>query len=148
MDEAVLMTDLSVVEGISAEDESNILEAIRAHNNQMLGPTDRRELAIPIRNDAGEIDGGLVGYTGRGWLFVHMLFVPDRLRGKGLAGQLLQLAEDEARARGCTGAYIDTINPQARRAYERQGYRVFGKLDNFSGDFSLTWLVKRFQTRS
>lgn len=137
------LPELKVVEGIPGEESRAILEAIRAHNNVMLGPTDRREIAIPIRNDKGETDGGLVGYTGRGWLFIEMMLVPERLRGRGMAGRLLQMAEDEARARGCTGAYIDTINPQARRAYQRQGYEVFGKLENFTGDFTLTWLKKQ-----
>ncbi|MFA7416006.1 MAG: GNAT family N-acetyltransferase [Rhizobium sp.] len=120
-----------------------ILAGIKAHNNAMLGPTDRRDIFIPLRDDEGKTVGGLVGYTGRGWLYVEMLFVPEHLRGRGLAGALLQRAEDEARARGCTGAYIDTINPQARRAYERQGYEIFGTLDHFTGDFSITWLKKK-----
>ncbi|MCM2477696.1 GNAT family N-acetyltransferase [Rhizobium sp. CG5] len=110
----------------------------------MLGPTDRRDLSIPIRDAEGKTEGGLIGYTGRGWLCVEFLFVPERYRGRGLAGKLLQLAEDEAKARGCKGAYIDTINPAALRAYERQGYKPFGRIDNFSGDYAITWLMKRF----
>ena len=120
-----------------------ILSGIKAHNNALLGPTDRRDLFIPLTDAAGKVEGGLVGYTGRGWLYVEMLYVPEHLRRQGLAGVLLQRAEDEAKARGCTGAYIDTINPQARRAYERQGYEIFGTLDNFTGDFSITWLKKK-----
>ncbi len=135
--------DLAIIEDLTDEDEQAILSGLRAHNERMLGPTDRRNLAIPLRNDAGQVDGGLVGYTGRGWLFIEMLFVPERLRGTGLAGRLLQMAEEEARARGCAGAYIDTINPSARRVYERQGYAVFGTLENFTGDFDITWMKKR-----
>ena len=114
----------------------------------MLGPTDRRDLFIPITADDGTVDGGLVGYTGRGWLYVEMLAVPERLRGKGLAGRLLALAEDEAKARGCIGAYIDTINPVARRAYERAGYQVFGRIDNFTRGLDICWLIKRFGDQS
>lgn len=138
-----LPTDLAIVDDLPAADEANILAGLKAHNNVMLGPTDRRNLAIPLRNEAGEVDGGLVGYTGRGWLCVEMLYVPERWRGQGLAGRLLQMAEDEARARGCVGAYIDTANPQARRAYERQGYQTFGMLENFIGDFHITWMKKQ-----
>ncbi|NKN38349.1 GNAT family N-acetyltransferase [Agrobacterium sp. a22-2] len=142
------MTDddpkLEVLDQTPPEDERAVLSALRAHNNQMLGPTDRRDLSIPIRDGDGKTEGGLIGYTGRGWLCVEMLFVPARYRGRGMAGKLLQMAEDEAKARGCTGAYIDTINPAARRAYERQGYKAFGSIDNFSGDYGITWLMKRF----
>lgn len=121
-----------------------ILAGIKAHNNALLGPTDRRDLFVPLTDAEGRVEGGLVGYTGRGWLYVEMLFVPENRRGQGLAGALLQRAEDEAKLRGCKGAYIDTINPEARRAYERQGYSVFGTLDNFTGEFAITWLRKLF----
>lgn len=132
---------------IADADEAAILKQLTDYNNNvLLGPTDRRGLAIVLRDEHGNADGGLVGHTGRGWLYVRLLFVPERLRGQGLAGRMLQMAEDEARARGCKGAYIDTINPAARRAYERQGYETCGSIENFTGDFSITWLVKRFQT--
>ena len=134
---------LNLTDTVPDEARETILAGIKAHNDTMLGPTDRRDIFIPLKDDEGKTVGGLVGYTGRGWLFVSMLFVPEHLRGQGLASALLQRAEDEARARGCTGAYIDTINPQARRAYMRQGYEVFGALDKFTGDFSLTWLKKK-----
>ena len=136
--------ELKILDEAPAADEKAILDALKAYNDTLLGPTDRRGLFIPLKDADGNTDGGLIGYTGRGWLYVEMLFVPERLRGKGLAGRLLQMAEDEAKARGCTGAYIDTINPKARSTYQRQGYTVFGALDNFFGDFSITWLMKRF----
>jgi GNAT superfamily N-acetyltransferase len=121
-----------------------ILAVIKAHNDTLLGPTDRRDLFIPITADNGSVDGGLIGYTGRGWLFVELLSVPERLRGQGMAGQLLVLAEEEAKARGCIGAYIDTINPVACRAYERAGYTIFGRIENFSRGQDICWLIKRF----
>lgn len=121
-----------------------ILAGIKAHNDTLLGPTDRRDLFIPITADDGSVDGGLIGYTGRGWLYVELLSVPERLRGQGRAGRLLVLAEEEAKARGCIGAYIDTINPVACRAYERAGYTVFGRIENFSRGQDICWLIKRF----
>lgn len=75
---------------------------------------------------------------------MELLFVPERLRGQGIAGKLLALAEKEARARGCIGANIDTINPVARRAYERAGYSVFGRIENFAHGHDICWLLKRF----
>lgn len=122
-----------------------ILAGIRAHNDTLLGPTDRRDLFIPLTDADGQTDGGLVGYTGRGWLYVEMLFIPGRLRGQRMAGRLLAMAEREAKVRGCIGAYIDTINPIARRAYERAGFEVFGRIENFAGGQDICWLIKRFE---
>lgn len=121
-----------------------IRKGILDFNTDMLGPTDRKNLFVPLTDEDGKVDGGLIGYTGRGWLYTEMLFVPERLRGTGTAGRLLQAAEDEAKARGCKGAYIDTINPDARRAYQRQGYEICGAIDNFTGDYAITWLKKLF----
>ena len=139
MDQKLPLTDI-----VPDTARDTILSALKAHNNVLLGPTDRRDLFVPLMDDGGKVDGGLVGYTGRGWLYVEMLFVPERLRRRGMAGRLLQRAEDEAKARGCKGAYIDTINPVARRAYERAGYSVFGCIENFAQGHDICWLLKRF----
>ncbi len=135
---------LTLSDTVSEAARDAILAGIKAHNDSLLGPTDRRDLFIPITTDDGAIDGGLVGYTGRGWLYVELLSVPERLRGQGMAGRLLASAEEEAKARGCIGAYIDTINPVACRAYESAGYTVFGRIENFSQGQDICWLIKRF----
>jgi GNAT superfamily N-acetyltransferase len=137
-------THLSISDTIPECAREAILSGIKAHNDTLLGPTDRKDIYIPISAEDGAVDGGLVGYTGRGWLYVELLLVPERLRGQGMAGKLLALAEEEARARGCVGAYIDTINPVACRAYERAGYRVFGRIENFTKGLDICWMIKRF----
>jgi GNAT superfamily N-acetyltransferase len=135
---------LKVTTVLSKKDRKAIADRLIAYNIATFGPSGRQSVAIRLRDADGNISGGLTGYTARGWLYVEMLFVPDEMRGQGMAGKLLQLAEDEARARGCIGAYIDTMNPQALRAYIRQGFTPVGSLKDFSVDHSMTWLEKRF----
>lgn len=139
-----MTTPLTLSDTVPDDAREKILAGIKAHNESLLGPTDRKDIYIPINEEDGSLDGGLVGYTGRGWLYVELLSVPERLRGQGMAGRLLALAEEEARSRGCIGAYIDTINPVARRAYERAGYSVFGRIENFAQGQDICWLIKRF----
>jgi GNAT superfamily N-acetyltransferase len=136
--------ELSITEGIAPEEENFILQKLKAFNIATFGESDRRELTIPLYADDGNIRGGLVGYTGRGWLYVSLLYVPEDLRGQGLATRMLSMAEDEARARGCLGAYIDTMNPDALRLYRKLGYRQIGALDLLAGGHRVTWLAKRF----
>ncbi|QEE44489.1 GNAT family N-acetyltransferase [Rhizobium sp. WL3] len=143
-----MTSPLTLTDTLSETARDAILSGIKAHNDTLLGPTDRQDLFIPITADDGAVDGGLTGYTGRGWLYVELLFVPERLRGRGLAGQLLTIAEEEAKRRGCIGAYIDTINPVACRAYERAGYQVFGRIENFTRGLDICWLIKRFEDQS
>ncbi|CDZ62886.1 GNAT family N-acetyltransferase [Neorhizobium galegae] len=136
--------DLKLTEGMNADEEDFILERLMTHNAVTFGPSNRRELAVPLQGEDGDLIGGLTGYTGRGWLYISMLYVPDELRGQGLAGRMLDMAEAEARARGAIGAYIDTMNPEALKLYLKQGYTEIGTLKGLEGGHSVTWLEKRF----
>ncbi|MDS7597674.1 GNAT family N-acetyltransferase [Agrobacterium tumefaciens] len=127
-----------------AEAEKAIRDPLVAYNVARFGESDRRELLITIRNGEGAVTGGLVGYTGRGWLYIQLLFVPEDMRGKGTGPKLLAMAEEEAKKRGCIGAYIDTMNPDALRLYERCGFAKIGALSPLSSGQSITWLEKRF----
>lgn len=135
-----------VTDAPPAEALETIGQGLTAFNAADVGPSERRPLAVLVGGpDAQGKRGGLSGYTAWGWLFVQWLWLPDDLRGRGLAGQLLAAAEEEARLRGCHGAWIDTFNPQARRAYERQGYEVFGELPDFPPGRSRVFLKKQLR---
>jgi predicted N-acetyltransferase YhbS len=45
-----------------------------------------------------------------------------------LGSRLIASAEDEARRRGCTAAFVYTVTFQAPGFYERHGYRRFGEI--------------------
>ncbi|HXH82695.1 MAG TPA: GNAT family N-acetyltransferase [Candidatus Tectomicrobia bacterium] len=52
----------------------------------------------------------------------------DRRRQR-LRSHLLRAAEDEARARGCRRATLNTYSFQAPGFYQKQGYRIVGLVD-------------------
>ena len=54
------------------------------------------------------------------------------------------MAEGEARARGCTRAWVRTFRFQARGFYERLGYRVVGELVDYPPGEALYWMRKDF----
>lgn len=136
------MTQLDMTASPRPEDLAAISEGLTAFNEADVGPSERQALAILIRDIDGKVIGGLSGYTAWGWLFTQWLFVPETLRGEGMAGKLLSQAEQEARARGCHGAWIDTFSPVARKAYMRQGYEIFGELPEFPKGRTRTFLRK------
>jgi GNAT superfamily N-acetyltransferase len=136
------MTQLDVTASPSPEELAVIGEGLTAFNDADVGPSERKPLAVLIRDVEEKVIGGLSGYTAWGWLFTQWLFVPETLRGEGMAGKLLSQAEEEARARGCHGAWIDTFSPLARKAYMRQGYEVFGELPEFPKGRTRTFLRK------
>ena len=136
------MTQLDVTASPSPEELAVIGERLTAFNDADVGPSERKVLAVLIRDAGDKVIGGLSGYTAWGWLFTQWLFIPETLRGEGMAGKLLSRAEEEARARGCHGAWIDTFSPSARKAYMRQGYEIFGELPEFPKGRTRTFLRK------
>jgi GNAT superfamily N-acetyltransferase len=119
-----------------------ILDGLVAFNATLVGPSDRRMLAVLVSAEDGRPQGGLSGFTAWGWLFIEKVWLADELRGQGLAGRLLEQAEAEALRRFCHGAWLDTFNPAAQAVYERQGYRVFGELKDFPTGRSRVFLQK------
>ncbi|SMF74340.1 Acetyltransferase (GNAT) family protein [Xaviernesmea oryzae] len=136
------MSRLEVTASPSSDELAVIGEGLSAFNDADVGPSQRKPLAVLIRDVEGSVVGGLSGYTAWGWLFTQWLFIPEALRGSGMAGRLLAEAENEARARGCHGAWIDTFSPLARKAYMRQGYEIFGELPDFPKGRTRTFLKK------
>jgi len=133
---------LAVTAAPSPEDLAAIGAGLSAFNEQDVGPANRIALAVVVRDDAGEVIGGISGYTAWGWLYVQWLWLAEGHRGQGLAGRMLAAAEAEARSRGCFGAYIDTFNPVALKVYQRAGYVAFGELKDFPVGRTRTFLQK------
>jgi GNAT superfamily N-acetyltransferase len=137
------MPEFELTGSPSPEELAAIGDALTAFNDADVGPSGRQPLAILIRDTDGKVTGGLSGYTAWGWLYTQWLYVPDTLRGSGMAGRLLARAEEEAVDRGCHGAWIDTFSPTALEVYRRQGYEVFGELPDFPAGRTRFFLRKR-----
>ncbi|MCR9138641.1 MAG: GNAT family N-acetyltransferase [Alphaproteobacteria bacterium] len=135
---------LEITADPAAEDLKRLHEQLSAFNDSDVGPEARTPIAVFVRNSEGTLTGGISGYTAWGWLYMQWLWVDETMRGQRLAGQMLEAAEQEAIARGCIGALIDTFNPKAAKAYERQGYKPFGVLPDFPIGRSRIYLQKRF----
>src|ERR1700712_382213 len=94
-------------------DIAAISDGLLRFNESELGPSGSRALSIFVRGPEAQIQAGLGGRTAFGWLFIANIWVGDDLRGQGVGRALVARAETEARARGCTNAWLDTFSPQA-----------------------------------
>lgn len=125
------------------EDVQTLSRELGAYNERHAGRENSRRITAFLRDHDRKVLGGFYGYTHWGWLFVSHLWVCAALRNKGYGRALMRAAEQEARAHGCTHAYVDTFDFQARGFYEKLGYEVFGKLDDFPEGHVRYYLKKR-----
>lgn len=125
-----------------------IHEQIRAFNDDVsehhraVRQSGPRPLDITIRDEQGRPAGGLTARTYWTWLEIEDLWLPKALRGRGFGRELLAAAEAEALVRGCARAMVQTFSFQARGFYERCGYRVVGRLDDYPPGHAFFWMEK------
>lgn len=117
----------------SEEDWQAVDQGLDAYNRTHTGRIDSRRIAIFVRDPAGQVIGGLTGWTWWDWLAIDNLWLSEALRGQGLGSQLVRQAEAEALARGCTRAMLTTMSFQAPEFYRKLGYTEYAVMDGFAG---------------
>jgi GNAT superfamily N-acetyltransferase len=125
------------------EDVQAIYHGLDSYNMLHAQAMDYRPLVVFLRDEAGKIVGGLAGETYWGWLHVDALWVDQAVRGQDYGSQLLEIAEQEARQRGCMGAHLDTMSFQAQPFYEKHGYTVWGVLDDLPEGHRRIYMKKK-----
>lgn len=137
-----MKTTVETTASPSADDLEIIEQRLSAFNDTDVGASQKKSIAVFVRDKDQVIVGGVSGYTAWGWLYIQWLWVDEGHRGQKIASRMLDAAEKEARTRGCHGALIDTFSPIAARAYERHGYKPFGTLPDFPIGRSRVYLQK------
>jgi ribosomal protein S18 acetylase RimI-like enzyme len=124
-------TPIEITDSPSEADWKEIEDRIIQYNIQTTNNQDYRPLASFIRDDNGEIVAGITAFTWGGTLRVVDLWVHEKLRTHGYGSKLLAAAEEEARARGCKQAVLETHSFQAPEFYPGHGYKVCGTFENY-----------------
>lgn len=93
--------------------------------------TEAVPLLIIAYDEAGQVAGGLFGETQFSWFKLSIMAVRADLRGHGFGRELMARAETEALRRNCKYAFLDTMSYQAPGFYERLGYGVAGRIDDW-----------------
>ena len=125
------------------EDKARLNARLYEFNAAVTGIDDGRWLAIFVRDPAGEIIGGLHGWTWGGTGYVDTFWVREDLRRQGLGKRLLKAAEDEAALRGCRVMQLSTHSYQAPEFYPRVGYERIGALPGWPVDSTRIFFQKR-----
>ena len=121
---------LEIAPETTGEMEAVIGNGLSEYNRLKAGYVDGRDLPVILRSSTtGEILGGLLGRTTLGLLFIDLVYLPEEMRGRGFGNCMMEMAEEEAVARGCTAAVLITITFQAPEFYKRHGYRELGRVE-------------------
>lgn len=88
-------------------------------------------LNFHFKNENGLVIAGINSLMyGWGMLYVDVLFVEENHRGQKLGSLLLNKVETEAKLMGASLSHLDTFDWQAKDFYLKQGYEVFGILED------------------
>jgi GNAT superfamily N-acetyltransferase len=114
------------------EAESGLTDELRdrlyEYNAAATGVDDGRLMTAAIRDDDGRLVAGMTGWTWAGCGYIDQLWVRADHRGQRIGTRLLDSAEAEARARGCSLMVVSTHSFQAPGLYERRGYVERGRV--------------------
>ena len=108
-----------------------------------LSPTYSR-FDFVLKNEQDDVLGGILASLGPwGGLEIKILWVKESSRNKGAGTRLLKRIEEEAIQKGAKIAVLDTFDFQAKDFYLKNGYAIFGELDNFPEGHKRYYLSKK-----
>ena len=95
---------------------------IAEYNRQNWEVSERKPLAVQMKNEQGEVIAGATARSFGDWLLLDYLWVSEELRGQNIGSKLLSQIEATGKSRGCVKCLLDTLDFQAKPFYERHGY--------------------------
>jgi GNAT superfamily N-acetyltransferase len=107
-----------------------------------VGVGEEQDFGIFARDDHQRVIAGVSGTIWGGCCQVHVLWVDDALRGRGLARALMAEAEAEARRRGCRLVMGLTYDVLTADFYDRLGYRTVGVIEECPAGTTTRWYRK------
>jgi GNAT superfamily N-acetyltransferase len=136
---------ISVTDAPSPAAGAAIYAGLIGYNDGKVGQRDGRALAVLVSDPAtGAVVGGLTGHTWCGAMVIDYVFLPERLRGRGIGTAMLREAEDEARRRGCCSAVLCTMSFQAPGFYARCGWEKLGRIPSHPSGTERIYFTKEF----
>ncbi|MBG2913531.1 GNAT family N-acetyltransferase [Proteus terrae] len=109
---------------------NEIYEGLLTHNLRYIQMEQYSPLAV-FKEDNGKKIGGITGDILGNWLRIRYLWVDKAYRGQNIGTELLQTMELAAKEKGAKYAEVDTFSFQALPFYQKQGFVIFGTLENY-----------------
>lgn len=100
------------------------------------------EISLFLKDDNGTVRGGILGEICWNWLEIHTFMIDEDIRKSGYGTKLLSELEKIALEKDCDFIKVDTLSFQALDFYKKNGYQIFGSLDNVGRNFKHYYLKK------
>ncbi|RRW49764.1 N-acetyltransferase [Pseudomonas moraviensis] len=125
------------------EQRQAILQPLIEYNDAQTGGSKSEPFALMVKDENGEILGGLYGRMIFRWMFIELLSVPEQGRGQGIGSKLMAQAEALAREKNCYGLWLDTFDFQAPEFYRKLGFSQFGEIVDYPPGHKRHYFQKR-----
>jgi GNAT superfamily N-acetyltransferase len=127
------MTDIRIVSDPHASEglKQVVSDHLDAYNVAITGFPEYSPVNLFLRDAGDEVMGGLLAAVWGGVLFIRILWVSEALRGRGFGRRLMEVAERRAVERGCRHIFVDTFSFQAPGFYEKLGYQIYAKAEDW-----------------
>jgi GNAT superfamily N-acetyltransferase len=136
------MLILELDEHPDPEDFCTVLDGVRTFNRARTGNERPRPVAYFLRDEDGQIVGGVQGSLWGRSVHIDALWVEEKYRGQDYGSKLMKAIEDYAHSHAHPLVYLETASFQALPFYEGLGYEVFGQLPEITPGHTLYFLKK------
>ena len=122
------------IERCANEEEAEFIDESLYQFNLATAPVREDAETYAVQRKAVDAEGNIIGGClglGIAWDFgfIDILWVDEAYRGQGIGSALLAEVEGVLKE-NCNLVYLDTFDWQAKDFYEKQGYTVFGTLED------------------
>jgi ribosomal protein S18 acetylase RimI-like enzyme len=117
-------------------------------NESRAGDARFKEFGILASGESGATIAGLLGHTLWNGFFISALWVAEAVRRKGIGQQLLARAENLAIQNACDHIHLNTFDVQARDFYEKNGFQIFGAIEDYPVGHKRYYLVKKLDRQN
>jgi GNAT superfamily N-acetyltransferase len=119
-----------------------IIDFNKEHVPDLEEVEDEVKFFVLSKDDQGQLQGGIRAACFWNTLHIELLWLHETARGTGIGAELMNRAEEFARAHNCEKVLVETTSWQAKPFYEKRGYTLVATLPDRPKGHASHYLTK------